>query len=296
MSYNPYYLQQDSSHESFTQGQNPNQFQKSAQAPHYQMFSQQPLNQQQGFPGFADPRASMALQFGQNALNQFIGSDNLNQFQETVQKATGGTPISHYFQVSNSYVFQKLKIMLAPMLHRQWQRIPDANGTFQPPRNDINSPDMYIPLMGLVTYILAWNVEQGLHGSFDPENLYFKLSSTLAYIVLDLGILKLGLYLLVPVNSKVTTLIELSCYVGYKFVPLIFAMMLPRRPIWITILGKVYLFLAFGIFLLRSVKFNLFDDGTDNVNTVKKSVVKKCNYFLFFYGVVLQSVFMWLMG
>ncbi|AMD19554.1 HCL597Cp [Eremothecium sinecaudum] len=293
MSYNPYYLQQDSTHERSNQAQNAPNY---ADQQRYQQFPQQQQPQQNNLRGFTDTRASMAFQFGQSALNQFIGSDNFNQLQETVQRATGANHLSHYFQVSNSYVFQKLKIVLIPMLHKQWLRLPDVNGSFQPPRNDINSPDMYIPCMGLVTYILAWNLQKGLIGSFDPENLYFKLSSTLAYFVLDLAILKLGLYLLVPVNSKATTLVELTCYVGYKFVPLIFAMMLPSEHTWITMLGKIYLFIAYGIFLLRCVKFNLFNDGTNDVNTVKKSVVKKCNYFLFFYGVVLQSVLMWLMG
>lgn len=289
MSYNPYYLHNESAQDRYSQADEP-QLQTESR------YLQQNHTQQQNFGRFSDKGTSIAFQFGQNALNQFIGSENFNQFQETMQRATGGNNVSHYFQVSNSYVFQKLKVMLVPMLHHQWQRIPDVNNSFQPPRNDINSPDMYIPFMGLVTYILAWNLQQGLLGSFDPENLSFKLSSTLAYFVLDLAILKLGLYLLVPVNSKATSLVELTCYVGYKFVPLIFTMMLPRSRFWITILGKGYLFIAFGIFLLRSVKFNLFNDSTNDVNTVKKSVVKKCNYFLFFYGVVLQSILMWLMG
>ncbi|AAS54030.1 AFR658Wp [Eremothecium gossypii ATCC 10895] len=294
MTYNPYYEQSQAAQARYPQGQR--QMQQTPADPRYQQQYGQTAPQGPAYAGFADPRASMAFQFGQSALNQFIGSENFNQFQETVQRATGGGDLSHYFQVSNSYVFQKLKVMLLPMLHKQWQRIPDTNNSFQPPRSDINSPDMYVPLMGLVTYILAWNLEQGLHGSFDPENLYFKLSSTLAYLVLDLAILKLGLYLLVPINSKTTSLVELACYVGYKFVPLIFAMLLPRQPVWATVLGKFYLFMAFGIFLLRSVKFNLFNDTANDVNTVKKSVVKKCNYFLFFYGVVLQSGLMWLMG
>jgi hypothetical protein len=39
-----------------------------------------------------------------------------------------------------------------------WARIPEqvAGGlTFKPPRNDINAPDLYIPLMGFWSYVLA---------------------------------------------------------------------------------------------------------------------------------------------
>lgn len=258
----------------------------------------------QGFP-FQDPRSSVAYQLGQSAFSNFIGQSNLNQFQENLSKATGdSSSLSHYFQVSNGYVFRKLKIILIPFLHRSWQRLPSggSNGntttgpSFQEPRVDVNSPDMYIPVMGLVTYILAWNFQQGLQGSFDPGNLYQRLSTTLASVLMDLFILKMGLFLLVSAKSPTTSITELACYVGYKFVPLTLALLLPSTPYVLSLLVKVYLLIAFGVFLLRSVKFNLFIDSGSEVHTIKKSVVKKCNYFLFVYGFLWQAVLMWLMG
>lgn len=59
--------------------------------------------------------------------------------------------LKHYFNVSNSYVVNKLYIVLFPWRHRPWSRQQSgmsANGRdayFLPPREDINSPDMYIP-------------------------------------------------------------------------------------------------------------------------------------------------------
>lgn len=271
--------------------------------------------QTQGFPSY-DPRAAMAFQIGQSAFNNFLGQENFSQLQETVQRAAGSTSnVSHYFQVSTAYVAKKTKQILLPFSNKNnWQRIPDSSNSgnngvttgghgissytvsFLPPREDINSPDLYIPVMGLVTYILVWNIQQGLHGNFNPENLYYKLSSILAFVALDLFILKFGLYLLVTTNSPVTSILELVCYVGYKFVPLTLALFFPASPRWISLLGKTYLFIAFGVFLLRSVKFNLFNTNNDDFSAVKKSTVKKCNYFLFVYGFFWQSILMWLMG
>ena len=108
--------------------------------------------------------------------------------------------------------------------------------------------------------------------------------------------LKLGLYLLVNTSSSTTSITELLCYVGYKFVPLTIALFVPTQPKWVAVLGQIYLFSAFGVFLLRSVKFNLFNSSQDEMASIKKSTVKKCNYFLFVYGFVWQSVLMWLMG
>lgn len=59
--------------------------------------------------------------------------------------------LKHYFNVSNSYVVNKLYIVLFPWRHKPWSRQQQpmtVNGQgplFLPPREDINSPDMYIP-------------------------------------------------------------------------------------------------------------------------------------------------------
>ncbi|CCD25733.1 protein transporter YIF1 NDAI_0F04150 [Naumovozyma dairenensis CBS 421] len=330
MSYNPYAsyaaAQADPTvnnlnDRAFTHGGVPNNGNAGYAQQPQQQYQQHQQRQGGGMP-FQDPRSSMAFQLGQSAFSNFIGQENFNQFQETVSKVSNNgstTYLSHYFQVSTSYVLQKLKQILFPYLNKNnWQRIPDSqskmnggNGNpnaptmngpssfqFMSPKDDSNCPDLYIPIMGLITYILIWNTQQGLQGSFNPEDLYYKLSSILGFMGLDLFILKLGLYLLVSTHSPVTSLVELTCFVGYKFVPLTLSLFIPtsKIPWYVPIFFKSYLFLAFGVFLLRSVKFNLFSNPNDDMINIKKSTVKKCNYFLFFYGFLWQTVLMWLMG
>jgi YIF1 len=59
--------------------------------------------------------------------------------------------LKHHFNVSNSYVLHKLRLVLFPWRHRPWTRKirrSEVNGQtegWQPPREDINSPDLYIP-------------------------------------------------------------------------------------------------------------------------------------------------------
>ncbi|QLQ78763.1 hypothetical protein HG537_0B01120 [Torulaspora globosa] len=311
MSYNPYaYTSNDVSINDRFSHEAGGQFASPRERPVMQEAVPQGQFTSSGRPGhqdsipFQNPATSMAYQLGQNAFTSFIGQENFSQFQETVTKAAGSSSsLSHYFQVTTSYVLRKLQIILLPFFKKtSWQRIPDtqsqASGSlaFLPPKDDVNSPDLYIPIMGLVTYILVWNMQKGLQGSFNPENLYYKLSSTLAFVGLDLVILKLGLYLLVNVNSPTSSLTELICYVGYKFVPLSLVLFSPNRPLYISMAVKVYLFIAFGVFLLRSVKFNLFMNANNDMANIKKSTVRKCNYFLFVYGFFWQSVLMWLMA
>jgi len=63
------------------------------------------------------------------------------------------THLKHHFNVSNSYVLRKLGLVIFPWRHRPWTRRirrSEINGQtegWQPPREDINSPDLYIPSM-----------------------------------------------------------------------------------------------------------------------------------------------------
>ncbi|KAH3899624.1 related to Protein transport protein YIF1 [Saccharomycodes ludwigii] len=296
-----------------------------------------------GFPQFLeDSKTQVASHFAQKAFGNFFQGNGMPSDNVSNNMAFNSSfyNLSYYFQVSNSYVLHKLKIIILPFINSTWYRIQDnihnasinapinssrsESLSYLPPKLDVNCPDLYIPTMGLITYILCWNLDQGLKGSFDPQNLYYKLSSTLAFVLLDLLILKLGLYLLIPsgingtksnnanypnnisangINNGGLNIVELVCFVGYKFVPLTLVLLL--RGQFFTISGiifmflRIYLFLAFGVFLLRSVKFNLLPpivDSQSAVNIDRKSVIKKCNYFLFFYGFIWQVLLMWLMG
>ena len=57
--------------------------------------------------------------------------------------------LKHHFNVSNSYVIKKIQLVLFPWFHKPWsrklRRTEQGQTEWQPPRNDINSPDLYIP-------------------------------------------------------------------------------------------------------------------------------------------------------
>ena len=57
--------------------------------------------------------------------------------------------LKHHFNVSNSYVIKKLQIVLFPWRHKPWsrrvRRLENGQSEWSPPREDINSPDLYIP-------------------------------------------------------------------------------------------------------------------------------------------------------
>lgn len=129
--------------------------------------------------------------------------------------------LKHYFNVSNGYVVNKLFLVLFPWRHKPWSRKqatgPNGQeGWFLPPRDDLNSPDMYIPVMALVTYVILCTMLAGLRGAFQPELLGYTATSAFIIVVVEILLLKLGCYLLSISNES--QLLDLVAYSGYKFV------------------------------------------------------------------------------
>lgn len=92
-------------------------------------------------------------------------------------------------------------------------------GWYLPPRDDINSPDMYIPVMALVTYVLISTLLAGLRGEFQPELLGYTASTAGVVVLMDIILLKLSCYFLSISNES--QLLDLVAYSGYKFVAVI---------------------------------------------------------------------------
>lgn len=69
--------------------------------------------------------------------------------------------MKHHFNVSNSYVVKKLRLLLFPWRHkwaRRVHRTENGQPEWQPPRDDVNSPDLYIPCESYFALALATSV------------------------------------------------------------------------------------------------------------------------------------------
>jgi protein transport protein YIF1 len=181
--------------------------------------------------------------------------------------------LKHYFNVSNSYVLSKILLVLFPWRHKPWSRqqgrlstsAASVNGQvsqaeytsiFLPPRDDLNSPDMYIPVMAFVTYILLSTILAGLRGSFKPELLGSITSTALAVVLFEIVVLKVAMYILNISNDS--QLLDLVAYSGYKFVGIIVTLAVSEilsggrgTTGWIGWSVFLYTFLANAFFLVR---------------------------------------------
>ncbi|KAH7890371.1 YIF1-domain-containing protein [Phlebopus sp. FC_14] len=233
----------------------------------YYSHSPPPLQHPVPTPAFVPSHIPDFATWGMNdATAQFgmqLGHSAVAAGQDYVQKNFGGfIPLSllkHHFNVSNSYVIRKLQLVVFPWRHRPWSRKirrSEAGHTeWQPPRDDINSPDLYIPLMALVTYILVAALQTGLQERFHPQILGSSASRALVIVLIDFLSVKGGCYLLNVQSSG--QIIDLIAYGGYKFVGVILTLLtgLLSTGAWIYSLVFVYAFAAnaFFLFLLTSL-------------------------------------------
>jgi len=251
--------------------------------------------------GVNDATAQMGMHFGRNAVSagQDYVEKNLNTYLPVAL-------LKHHFNVSNSYVLQKLALVVFPWRHRPWSRQvrkSDATGQSEgwgPPREDINSPDLYIPSMAIVTYILLAGLNAGLEKRFNPEILAVTASWAFAFLLIDFMTIKLGCYLLAI--SGPGQVVDIFAYSGYKFEGIIITFLVKLLGLPNIVYGLVFLytFLANAFFMLRSLRYVLLPDPTTspsnvsvaNSHTVTSSQRSRRRNFLFMVAAS-QVVYMW---
>ncbi|KAM3511179.1 hypothetical protein MY11210_005169 [Beauveria gryllotalpidicola] len=247
-----------------------------------------------------DPTAQVAAQFGQTAFKH--GQEYVEQ---NIGRYVNVSALKHYFNVSNSYVINKLFLVLFPWRHKPWARkqataTNGQEGWYLPPREDINSPDMYIPVMAIVTFILLSTLIAGLRGDFQPELLGYTATKGLVVVIVEIIALKLGCYLL-SISSQ-SQLFDLIAYSGYKFVGIIATIAVAEivnggkgTGGWVGWSIFLYTFLANSLFLMRSLKYVLLPENAGSnggpMQTDSRAKRNQRTQFLFFYSYIVQFFF-----
>ncbi|VDO93252.1 unnamed protein product [Heligmosomoides polygyrus] len=134
-----------------------------------------------GFP--ASAQAFMSDPMMQAA--QHFGGQFAEQQKEKISKYLNTFNLKYYFAVDNSYVGKKLGILLFPFLHRDWSLKYAGTDEPVPAKDDVNAPDLYIPLMAFITYILVSGFVLGTQGRFSPEMLGILTSNAFIWVIIE---------------------------------------------------------------------------------------------------------------
>lgn len=257
---------------------------------------------QQGFGIFQQPIVQdMAVQYGQRLADQ--GKEIVSQ---NLEKYVPVSKLKYYFAVDNRYVLNKLKLLFFPFLHTDWSLKYDHDNPVQP-RYDINAPDLYIPLMAYITYVVLAGLVLGMQDRFSPEQLGIQASGALAYTIFELVIYSIVMYVTnIPTTLKTLDLLALA---GYKFAIIVFVLMssilLQKTGYWVALL---YCSFSLGFFLLRTLRAKVLAEpvqaatgydpygqgGQQNPQFSHQIARKRKLYFLFMVAGVQPLLSFWL--
>ncbi|XP_064220795.1 protein YIF1A isoform X1 [Aotus nancymaae] len=176
-----------------------------------------------------DPMANVAMAYGSS-----IASHGKDMVHKELHRFVSVNKLKYFFAVDSAYVAKKLGLLVFPYTHQNWE-VQYSRDVPLPPRQDLNAPDLYIPTMAFITYVLlagmALGIQKRMPGSetpllrhrFSPEVLGLCASTALVWVVMEVLALLLGLYL-ATVRSDLSTF-HLLAYSGYKYVGMILSVL-----------------------------------------------------------------------
>ncbi|XP_012255301.2 protein YIF1B-A [Athalia rosae] len=227
----------------------------------------------------AEPMVTnMAVQYG----SALVGSG-----KQQLEKYVPVTALKYYFAVDTDYVVAKLALLFFPFTHKDWSIKYEQDSPLQP-RYERNAPDMYIPTMAYLTYVVVAGLALGTQERFTPEQLGMLASSALAWGIIELVVYTITLYVM-NMDTSLRTL-DLLAYCGYKYVGINLALLtslaFQRFGYYIVL---VYFSISLAFFLVRSLKLRVIPEGHSSYSA---SGNKRRLYFILFVA-ALQPILMW---
>lgn len=207
-----------------------------------------------------------------NMLN-FAAAAGMERFHERVHGTVpmlsqNWNALKYYFEVDNRYVLTKLRTIVfsAVLPNKRWKRV-EIDGTtkldgqepqyakkFLTPSLDENAPDLYLPLMSFVTYIIVCSYIKGTNGKFTPEVLTQVMYSCLGFQIFEVMLIRCGLYVL---QVQQAPLLDLTANTGYKYVGLcinmVVGMVLGR---WVYRIAMLWTGSMTSYFMLKTLANN----------------------------------------
>ncbi|XP_048474328.1 protein YIF1B isoform X2 [Rhincodon typus] len=203
----------------------------------------------------SDPMVSnLAMAYGSSLASQgkSIVGQNIDRFIPV-------SKLKYYFAVDTIYVGKKLGLLIFPYMHQNWE-VRYQQDSPVAPRVEVNAPDLYIPAMAFITYLLVAGFALGTQNRFSPEVLGMQASSALIWLIIEVLAILLSLYL-VTVNTDLTT-IDLIAFAGYKYVGMITGVVAG------LIFGRTGYYIALGwccisivVFMIRTLRLKILSEA-----------------------------------
>ncbi|UYI26852.1 protein transport protein Yif1 [Encephalitozoon cuniculi] len=196
-----------------------------------------------------------------------IGKEAIRKSTEYASRSLGGVslkPFRTYFDIDNTFVLKKLVLILFPFNNKEWTG--DDEGMAR--------PELYVPAMSFISYILLRALYLGLEGMFSPERLGIVFTRLFFLEAVCIALTRISGYF---VDVGLSTL-DVVAYSGYKYVIVLLLQLNKMR--YVQVIGGMYLYVSFFVFLSRSLKRRVMDKGAERMRRA---------YYLF--GIVIVQEF-----
>ncbi|KFO58510.1 Protein YIF1B, partial [Corvus brachyrhynchos] len=190
------------------------------------------------------------------AYGSTLASHGRDLVEENLGRWVPVARLKYYFAVDTAYVGKKLRLLVFPFGHQDWQVRYQQDAPVAP-RFDVNAPDLS---MAFLTYILLAGLALGTQNRFSPDSLGLVASSALAWLVLEVLSVLLSLYL-VTITTDLTP-IDLVAFAGYKYVGMIVGLvagLVLGRPGYYVALS--WCCLSIFVFMLRTLRLKLLSEA-----------------------------------
>ncbi|EFC49411.1 predicted protein [Naegleria gruberi] len=254
------------------------------------------------FGGFFGNNTSAGANLFQNPTADFMINMGVNQLYGSVGEKTNEVTSRYwqwfdglkcYFNVTNSYVSRKLLLVLFPFKKFDTSYEYNNNNQNQTQERHLSDPDLYIPLMGYITYVLLVCFIMGAHKEFKPELLYSIGMKGFITSLLEIAIVKFGFYAL-GVQSSLGVL-DVAAFSGYKYIGIIITLVL-------SLLFGNYAYypslLILGImmvtFMIKSLRRSSVHSSDNSMRLRLDTNTAKRNYFIFIVAILQIPLFFFL--
>ncbi|EAR96999.1 Hrf1 family protein (macronuclear) [Tetrahymena thermophila SB210] len=225
--------------------------------------TQQQPQQQGGFP----------TQFGNNQFNQYASTaknlftafgpqlipDNIIPTGNFAEKWIFNSYVRSFFDIDNMYILRKMKLILFPFLQRgEWEvkvneyASSSQEQNFISPKDNPHSPDLYLPLMGLITFVLVSCLSVGIGDNFQPEIIQRNTSYCLFITFIEIYLYKFLFFL---VGIKNIGILNMLSHLSYRFLSLTCILICNLSfGGWFTFILMVYLLTTSVFFIFKTLK------------------------------------------
>ncbi|CAH1392902.1 unnamed protein product [Nezara viridula] len=201
----------------------------------------------------ASPFANVAVQYGSKLMG--TGKEMMDK---EINRYIQVPVLKQYFAVDTTYVRNKLRLVLFPFLNKDWSLKYSENSRVGP-RNDVNCPDLYIPFMAFLTYVLLAGVLLGINDLFEPEKLGIIASQATVWTIVEV-LIQIALIYFFNIEINATTY-DIVSYSGYKFIGINIIILSGVSSYSLAyLIGLVYSCLSMGYFTVKTLKWRLMAD------------------------------------